>query len=122
MYYAIVKKPDSHPTEFISFSVPKFITKKESDNVIFEFTIDGKKVRKWISKDAILLLTEDKEFYQKTLEKFNKIAREQQILVDEAQAKLNATIEQFAQTIDTELESFEALREQEQIPCILKNL
>ena len=122
MYYAIVKKPDSHPTEFISFSVPKFITKKESDNVIFEFMVDGKKVRKWIDKDAILLLTDDKKFYLKTLEKFQKVQKEHQTLVDEAKEKLNATIADFAKSIDAEIDSFETLREQEGTPCILKNL
>ncbi|MEO1938803.1 MAG: hypothetical protein ABGW85_09255 [Sulfurimonas sp.] len=122
MYYAIIKKPDTHPTEFMGFSVPKFITKKDSDNVIFEFVVDGKKVRKWINKDAILLLTDDKKFYLETLDRFNKVQSEQQALLDEAKAKLNKTVEEFAKTMDEEFESFEELRENADIPCILKDL
>ena len=122
MYYAIIKKPDTHPTEFMGFSVPKFITKKDSDNVIFEFVVDGKKVRKWVNKDAILLLSDDKNFYLETLEKFKKVQSEQQALLDEAKAKLNKTVEEFAKTMDKEFESFEELRENADIPCILKDL
>jgi hypothetical protein len=122
MYYAIIKKPNTHPTEFMGFSVPKFITKKDSDNVIFEFIVDGKKVRKWVNKDAILLLSDDKKFYLETLEKFKKVQNQQQALVDEAKAKLDATVENFAQTMDEEFEAFEALREDASIPCILKKL
>jgi len=122
MYYAIVKKTDTHPTEFMGFSVPKFITKKESDNVIFEFTVDGKKIRKWVDKDAILLLTDDKEFYIETLEKFKKVQKEQQVLVDEAKIKLDQTVEKFAQTMDAEFEAFEEERKSAGIPCILKKL
>ena len=122
MYYVIKKKLDTHPTQFIGFKVPKFITKKDSDNVIFEFKIDGKVVRKWINKDEILLLTDDKEFYLKTMKSFQKVEEEQQKLVTAAQEKLNETIENFAQTMNEEFESFEEIRGNEDIPCILKDL
>ena len=122
MYYVIKKKLDTHPTQFIGFKVPKFITKKDSDNVIFEFKIDGKVVRKWINKDEILLLTDDKEFYLKTMKSFQKVEEEQQKLVSAAQEKLNETIENFAQTMNEEFESFEEIRGNEDIPCILKDL
>jgi lipopolysaccharide biosynthesis regulator YciM len=98
MYYVIIKKPKTHPPEFMGFKVPKFITKKQSDNVIFEFKIDGKVVRKWINKRDILLVTDDKAFYLKTLERFKKVQQEQEELVQEAKNKLNETIESYAQT------------------------
>ncbi len=122
MYYVIKKKLDTHPTQFIGFKVPKFITKKDSDNVIFEFKIDGKVVRKWVNKDEILLLSDDKEFYLKTMKSFQKVEEEQQKLVTAAQEKLNETIENFAQTMNEEFESFEEIRGNEEIPCILKDL
>ncbi len=122
MYYVIKKKTDTHPTQFIGFKVPKFITKKNSDNVIFEFKIDGKIVRKWVNKEEILLLTDDKEFYLKTMQNFKKVEEEQQKLVTEAQEKLNETIENYAQTMNEEFDSFEEMRENDDIPCILKDL
>ncbi|MBA1433636.1 MAG: hypothetical protein FAF04_08660, partial [Epsilonproteobacteria bacterium] len=101
---------------------PKFITKKNSDNVIFKFKIDGKIVRKWVNKDEILLLTDNKEFYLKTMQNFQKVEEEQQKLVTEAQEKLNETIENYAQTMNEEFDSFEEMRENDDIPCILKDL
>jgi len=122
MYYVIIKKPQTHPPEFMGFKVPKFITKKHSDNVIFEFNVDGKVIRKWIAKSDILLVTKDKTFYLKIMEKFKKVQQEQQELVDEAQKKLYETIESFADTMNKEFKSFEAMRENDGIPCILKDL
>ena len=122
MYYVIRKKPDTNPQEFMGFKVPKFITKNNSDNVIFEFKIDGKVVRKWVPKEEILLLTDDKAFYLQTMQRFQNIEQEQKALVQEAQNKLNETIENYAQTMDDEFESFEKLREEDDIPCILKDL
>ena len=122
MYYAIIKKRSTYPMEFAGFKVPKFITKKNSDNVIFEFRVDGKTLRKWINKNDILLLTNDKEFYLATMKKFKNVQMEQQKLVDEANKRLNETIENFAQTMDKEFEEFEEMRENDDIPCILKDL
>jgi len=122
MYYVIIKKPQTHPPEFVGFKVPKFITKKHSDNVIFEFTIDGKIVRKWINKSDILLVTKDKAFYLKTMQSFKKVQEEQEKLVEEAQQKLHETIDNFAQTMNKEFESFEEIRGNDDIPCILKDL
>ena len=122
MYYVIIKKTDTHPMEFRGFKVPKFITKKNSDNVIFEFKIDGKIIRKWVNKADILLLSDDKAFYTKTMESFKEVEQEQQKLVSDAQNKLNETIENYAQTMNEEFENFEAMRENDDIPCILKDL
>lgn len=122
MYYVIVKKADTHPMEFMGFQVPKFITKKNSDNVIFEFKIDGKIVRKWVNKKDILLLSDDKDFYTKTMQSFKEVETQQQKLVEDAKNRLNDTIESYAQTMSDEFESFEKMRESGEIPCILKDL
>ena len=122
MYYVIIKKPQTHPPEFMGFKVPKFIAKKHSDNVIFEFKVNGKVVRKWINKKDILLVTKDKNFYLKIMAKFKKVQQAQQELVEEAQQKLHETIDNFADTMNKEFESFEAMREKDGIPCILKDL
>ena len=122
MYYVIIKKADTHPVEFMGFKVPKFITKKNSDNVIFEFKIDGKVVRKWVNKKDILLLSDDKDFYTKTMQSFQEVEKEQQKLVEDAKNKLNETIESYAQTMSDEFESFEEMRASGDIPCLLKEL
>ena len=63
MYY-VIKKNITNPTScFMGFAAPKYIAAKNSDNVIFEFTKDGKITRKWVKKEEVVLLTEDKEFF-----------------------------------------------------------
>ena len=122
MYYVIKKQPDSPTQCFIGFKVPKYIAAKNNDNVIFEFEKDGKAIRKWIKKDDIILLTDDKEFFIKTMDKFKSVEAEQQKLVDDARDKLNACKETFTETVNAELNEFNEIRDSDDIPCILKDL
>ncbi len=122
MYYVITKKTDTYPTQFLGFAVPKFITKKNSDNVIFEFQIDGKVVRKWINKKEILLLTNERAFFTKTMKGFKEVQKEQEELLDEAKQKVDETVEKYAQTMKEEFSNFEEMKKSEDIPCLLKDL
>ncbi len=78
--------------------------------------------RKWVKKDEIVLLTEDKSFFLKTMKKFRNVQETQQKLVDEAQAQLNASMETFAETVNAELDEFEHIKDSTDVPCILKDL
>lgn len=122
MYYVIKKQEGTHPVEFIGFKVPKYITNKSNDTVIFEFIIKDKAVRKWVKKEDIVLLTDDFEFYTKTMHDFKATQEQQQKLVDAAQEELNKSVENFAKVMSNELESFEELRGSDDVPCILKDL
>ena len=122
MYYVIKRQPDSPHHCFIGFKVPKYIAAKNNENVIFEFEKDGKAMRKWIKKDDIGLLTDDKEFFLKTMEKFKAVEAEQQKLVDDAKDKLNESMETFTLTVNAELNEFNEIRGSDDIPCILKDL
>lgn len=122
MYY-VIKRQTTNPSQcFIGFKVPKFLASKNSENVIFEFMKDNKVHRKWVKKEEIILLTQDKEFFIQTLNKFNEVQAAQQLLVDEAHKKLEETIQTLSETINTEIEEFEEFRDASDIPCILKNL
>jgi hypothetical protein len=122
MYYVIKRQADSPTMCFISFKVPKFIASKNSENVIFEFTKDNKTNRKWVKKSDIILLTQDKQFFMDTLHKFQEVQETQQLLVNEAQKKLEETMQTFTETVNTEIEEFEELRDSSDLPCILNNL
>jgi len=122
MYYVIKKQEGTHPIEFIGFKVPKYITNKSNDNVIFEFIVKDKAVRKWVKKEDIVLLTDDFEFYKKTLNDFKATQSKQQELVDAAQKELNESVENFAKVMLEELDTFEELRGSDDVPCILKGL
>ena len=122
MYYVIKRQPDSPMQCFIGFKAPKYIAAKNSNNVIFEFLKDGKAIRKWVKKDDIVLLTDDKDFFIKTMDKFKSVEAEQQKLVDDAREKLNESVETFTETVNAELNEFNEIRNSDDVPCILKDL
>jgi len=120
MYYVIKKQHSTPLSTFIGFSVGKFIASKNSDNIIFEFQKDGKPLRKWVKKEDIILLTDNKEYYQKTLKHFSEIESTQKKLVEEAQAHLSKSIENFTETMHSEMDEYEELRDSSDIPYMLK--
>ena len=122
MYYVIKKNLDNPTSCFMGFAVPKYIVTKGSDNVIFECKTDGKVTRKWIKKEEIILLTDDKEFFIKTMNQFKEVETTQQKLIDEAQAKLEQTVIEFSENVNSEIEEFEEIRNTTDVPCILKEL
>lgn len=122
MYYVIKRQPESPNKCFIGFITPKYIAAKNNDHVIFEFLKDGKATRKWVNKNDIVLLTDDKEFFIKTMEQFKSVEAAQQKLVDEARAKLDESMETFTETINAEINEFNEIRDSDDVPCILKDL
>ena len=123
MYYVIKKQLNNPTTCFVGFHIPKYIAAKNSENVIFEFKKDGKINRKWIKKEEIILLTEDKKFFLKTMEQFREVEASQQKLVNQAREKLEESMETFTETVNAEIDDFEKLRnDSPDIPCILKKL
>jgi hypothetical protein len=102
--------------------VPKYIASKNNDSVIFEFHKDGKTQRKWVKKEEIVLLTEDKDFFIKTMDQFKAVEETQQKLVTEARNQLDASIEAFTETVNAELNEFNEIKSTADVPCLLKNL
>ena len=122
MYYVIKRISNTRPVEFIGFNVSKYLTNKNSDTVIFEFILKSKTTRKWVKKEEIILLTEDKEFYLQTLKGFKKTQDEQQKILNAAQEQLDLAFTTFSDTMDSTFEEFEEIRSSSDIPDILKKL
>lgn len=122
MYYVIKRNKNVPMSCFLGFKTPKYIATKNSENVIFEFIKDGKTQRKWVRKDEIVLLTDNKDFFLKTMEQFKTIEEDQQKLVDAAQAQLNSSKEVFTQTVNAELDKFNKIKNSKDVPCLLKDL
>ena len=122
MYYVIMKQRDKPGSTFLGFSTPKYIATKNSDSVIFEFTKDGKVLRKWIKKEELILLTADKEYFQTIMKKFQDVQQTQQDLVDEAHKALETSMENFTETMNAEISDYEELRDASDIPYIIKAL
>ena len=122
MYYVIKRQPETPFKSFIGFKVPKYIAAKNNDHVIFEFEQNGKMTRKWIKKDEIILLTDNKDFFLKLMDQFKAVEAEQQKLVDEAKFKLTESMETFSATMDAQINEFNEIRNSDDVPCILKDL
>lgn len=122
MYYVIKKQVDKLPSTFIGFATEKYIASKTNKNVIFLFRHEGKIIRKWVKLDEIILLTEDKEYFLKTMKRFKMVEEEQQALVDEAHKQLELCMTNFAETMNSEINDFEEIRNSSDVPDILKEL
>lgn len=122
MYY-VIKKQEGTPLQcFIGFKVPKYIASKSNDTVIFEFNKDGKTTRKWIKKEDIILLTEDKDFFIKTMDQFKSVEAIQKQLINEAKEKLNQSVEAFTENVNAEINDFNEIKNSADVPCILKDM
>lgn len=122
MYYVIKKQLDKLPNTFIGFATEKYIASKTNKNVIFLFRHEGKVVRKWVKLEDVVLLTEDKEYYLKIMKQFREVERQQQALVDEAHKALEASMTNFAETMQAEINEYEEIRDSSDVPDILKDL
>lgn len=122
MYYVIKKQSEKPQEHFIGFRVPKYIASKNNDSVIFEFLKDGKPLRKWVKKEEIILLTDDKEYFLKVLNQFKAIEEQEKALVNEAQAQLEQSLENFSQKMNETIDAYEVERAEDDVPCILKYL
>ena len=115
MYYVIKRQYVAPMQRFIGFVVEKYIASKNNDNVIFEFKKDDKVQRKWVKKDDIVLLTQNKEYFMEIFNKFKSTETMQQKLVDEAKAQLDKTIETFTNTMDKEIQEYVATKNSDNI-------
>jgi len=122
MYYVIKRQEGVPFSTFIGFKVNKYIASKNNDSIILEFLTNDKKIRKWVKKEDIILLTDNKAFFLKTLKQFQKTQETQQKLVNEAQNKLDQSIETFTETMDIEINEFNEIKSSKDVPCLLKDL
>lgn len=121
MYYVIKQQHTTPLNHFIGFVVEKYIASKNNEHIIFELQKDGKIDRKWVKKTDIILLTEDKEFFQKILHQFNDSQKEQQELVNLAKEQLELSMENFSTVMNEEIDNFNELKLGDNFPCIIKD-
>ena len=122
MYYVIKKQVNKPGSTFMGFAVPKYIASKKSENVIFLFQKDGKVIRKWVKLEDIILLTADEAYYEKVMQQFRDVEKQQQQLVDDAHTQLEQSMTNFVDTMNAQINDYEEIRNSEDVPCILKNL
>jgi len=121
MYYVIKRQYVAPMDRFIGFIVSKYISSKGNENVIFEFIKDDKLQRKWVKKDDVVLLTEDKDYFLEILKHFTSVASVQKALVNEAKAKLDESIETFTEVMDKEIQEYTQTKHSHDIRSMLND-
>lgn len=92
MYYVIQRHQGDPKKHYLAYSVPKYISSENSQNIIFEFQHNGVSKRKWAPKEEIILLTDDQELFQVTLQKLEALKSSHLEKIDAAETQLNFEI------------------------------
>lgn len=112
MYYVIQRHNNNHKKHFFAYSVIKYITAKNTHNIIFEINQNGVIKRKWSPKEDIILLTEDKELFRTTYQRLEALSTHHIEKINAVQEELNNTVKDFYETMQKEFKLIqEALKE-----------
>lgn len=101
MFYVIQRRHGNHQKHYFAFMVVKYISAKNTQNVIFEISQNGETKRKWSPKEDIVLVTSDKELFHTTMEQLEALKKEHLEKIGAAQEKLNQEIEHFNETMQS---------------------
>ncbi len=121
MYYVIKQQHTTPLHHFIGFVVEKYIASKNNEHIIFEFQKENKTERKWVKKEDIILLTEDKTFFLEILNQFKVTQNAQQELVNLAKEQLEQSMTNFSTVMNEEIDKFNELKLSDDVPCIIKD-
>ena len=102
MYYVIQRHHKNHKKHFFAYSVVKYIAAKNTQNIIFEIHQHGEVKRKWLPKDDVILLTQDKELFRTTYERLEAISAKHLKKIDAVQEELNHEIQEFNENMQKE--------------------
>lgn len=104
MYYVIQRHHNDHQKHYFAYVVVKYISAKNTQNIIFEITQNDVTKRKWSPKKDIILLTADKELFRSTMERLEAIKEHHLEKINAAQEKLNHELNHFNEVIQKEFE------------------
>ena len=105
MYYVIQRHHNDHKKHYFVYAVAKYISSKNTQNIIFEIHRDGAVKRQWSPKKDIILLTSDKELFGSTLQRLEAIKEHHLEKINAAQDKLNHEINHFHAAVQEEFET-----------------
>lgn len=105
MYYVIQRYHNDQQRHYFAYAVAKYISAKNTQNIIFEITQNGVTKRKWSPKKDIILLTADKELFRRTMERLEAIKEQHLEKVNAAQERLNQELHQFHEALQKEFEA-----------------
>lgn len=105
MYYVIQRHHGDPKKHYLAYTVPRYISSENSQNIIFEFRHNDSVKRKWAPKEEIVLLTDDEQLFQTTLQKLETLKRTHLERIDAAETQLNQEIYAMLNTMQTEFET-----------------
>lgn len=122
MYYVIQRRHNDPRKHFFTYKVPKFITSKANENIIFEYTLEGQVKRKWAPKQDIILITGDELFYKRVLEQLTSIEGEHLKKIEEAEKNLQSKFREMAEGMQKEFDEMDEQRVNDpEFVCLLKS-
>lgn len=105
MYYVIQRHQGDPKKHYLAYTVPRYISSKNSQNVIFEFHVEGKTKRKWAPKTEIILLTDNRELFKTTLNRLETLKQTHLEKIDTAQTLLNNELSALLNSMQEEFEN-----------------
>lgn len=105
MYYVIQRHHGDPKKHYLAYTVPRYISSENSQNIIFEFRQNDTVKRKWAPKEEIVLLTDDEKLFQDTLQKLEMLKRSHIERIDAAEAQLNQEIFSMLKNMQAEFET-----------------
>lgn len=105
MYYVIQRHHGDPKKHYLAYTVPRYISSENSQNIIFEFRHNDSIKRKWAPKEEIVLLTDDEQLFQTTLQKLELLKKSHLERIDAAEAQLNQEVFAMLNTMQTEFET-----------------
>ncbi len=122
MYYVIQHRHNDPKKYYSAYVVPRFITSKGNENIIFEFKQpDGSVKRKWTAKKEIILLTDDEKIFKEVLARLTVTQNKHLAQIKHAEEQLQQEIRELANAMGEEFDAIEKEKEKPDFPCIVKS-
>jgi predicted transcriptional regulator len=122
MYYVIQHRHNDPKKYFSAYVVPKFITSKGNENIIFEFVQpDGGVKRKWTAKKEIILLTDNETVFKEVLARLTVTQNKHLAQIQHAEENLQNEFRELANAMQDEFTFIDKEREKPDFPCIVKS-
>ena len=120
MYYVIQMLHEAQDKYFVSYQVPKYKLSEKNANIIFEFGEKPNIKRKWAAKNDIILLTQDKTFFQAYITKLIELETSHIEKINQAKAEVEKLQKQYQEQMHDELNSFKELsKKNNKVPTLI---
>lgn len=109
MYYVVQLLREAKDKHFVSYQVPRYKFSEKNANIIFEFGEKPNVKRKWAPKEDIILLTQDKAFFQAFVGKLISLEEVHLQKIEQAKEEVLKLQKKYQEDMHKELLSFKEL-------------